>query len=187
MYPALIIGAIVLVCVVLYFVAGKIDARADRRIIDFLATYGLTYTSYNGAGCYANTVEKSVRKHPERDLSQWAIAVNEGSFQMGLYGGYPRDENDWPTFLGLPMLLDPELGHGIPDNGTMIEREGERATACYEAMASYRRGQERRAASDLAKRHTEEVHAIDLLTRALREVATDDTDLGRVIVEALAK
>jgi hypothetical protein len=53
-------------------------------------------------------------------------------------------------------------------------------------MAVYRNREQARAAADLAKSQAEEDHAVELLARALREVATDDTDLGRVLAEALA-
>jgi type II secretory pathway pseudopilin PulG len=184
--PALLVIGALAVLVAAYFVARRHDAFADRRIVEFLATYGLTYKSYNGAGCYANSVEKFVRKNPGCDLSQMALAVNEFSFQMGLYGGYPRDENDWPTFLGLPILLDLSLETILPSNGTVIARNSDLAALCYESMAVYRNREQARAAADLAKSQAEEDHAVELLARALREVATDDTDLGRVLAEALA-
>jgi hypothetical protein len=187
MTTIIVIAAGVVAIVLLFIIIDQVSSARERVTIAFLEAHGLTYDTYNGAGCAAQTLSRVYKKTGDADPSHWIILAGPLDFQLATYGRYPRNSLGFPIFCGVEILYAPTQGFaGLGNLGRAVRFDDPRvALARQDALAYFER-----AAADKAKRAAQDKAAEDkalrLLERALRNVATDPTTAGALVAAALA-
>jgi hypothetical protein len=182
----LVVSSLVAGVVIAALIEMRVLTLHQRTTNAFLVSHSMTNSTYNGAGCAADALTRAYRKSGDSNPAHWAILADRSDFSLAVFGGYPRNAAGFPTFCGVEILLYTIRSFHPNDLGLAVSINDPRVLLARKNTLAYFAKEEKEQADHLALIAKQEAHTVQLLERALRNVATEPSIAGALVAAALA-